>query len=402
MPATGHVGAQSAQTPFSPLSREAAIWPGHALNATLLCLSPRPSTIVSVPPPSYAGPMKEIPVTSSRLRNVQPLACSWLRPIAVLLSGFFFQGCILITGNFNPFGNGLEPFQEKVVEGKGRDKILIIDISDVITDRENRQPLGQGVRESTLARTKEVLKLAEKDDSIRAIILRIDSPGGGVTASDIVYRELLRFKKKQGIPMIAAMMDVAASGGYYVALSADQIVAHPTTVTGSIGVMMINLNVAGLFDKIGVDDTSVMSGKHKDIGSPFRKPTESDRRILQEVVDTLYARFLDRVREGRKGISEETLKKLADGRILTADQALEGGFIDRIGYLEDAISEAKTAAGIDEAKVVIYHRPGEYAENIYSLQGVASTRVGFNQESLMRLIGGSGPRFLYLWAPGLQ
>ena len=335
-------------------------------------------------------------------REARPLRCGWVRTLALLLGFTFFQGCILITGNFNPFGEGLEPLEETVVQGKGRDKILILDISDVITGQEREKPFGQGVRESTVARTKEALKLAAEDDSIRALILRIDSPGGGVTASDIVYREVKRFKEKQGVPVIAAMMDVAASGGYYVALSSDQIVAHPTTVTGSIGVMMMNLNVAGLFDKIGVDDTTVTSGEHKDIGSPFRKPTESDRKILQEVVDTLHARFLDRVREGRKDISDESLRKFADGRILTAQQALDAGFIDRIGYLEDAINDAKKAAGLSEAKVVIYHRPNQYAENIYSLQGIASTPLSFEKDTLMRLFGGAGPRFLYLWAPGIQ
>jgi protease-4 len=307
-----------------------------------------------------------------------------------------------MNNNFDPFQQVREPLKEKTVEGEGRDKILILDISDVITGQEQEGRLGQGGRESTVARVKEVLKKAEKDGSIRAVILRIDSPGGGVTASDIIHREIKRFKQKRGVPVIAAMMDVAASGGYYVALSADRIVAHPTTVTGSIGVMMINLNIAGLFEKIGVEDTSVTSGEHKDIGSPFREPTASDRKILQAIVDGLNARFLDRVREGRKDISGESLEGLADGRILTAAQALDAGFIDRIGYLEDAIEEAKKSAGLSQARVILYHRLGEYAENIYSLQGNPSARVRLDRQALQRIFGGSGPRFLYLWAPGLQ
>jgi protease-4 len=304
-----------------------------------------------------------------------------------LLSSMLLPGCILMNNNFDPFQQVREPLEEKTVEGEGRDKLLIIDISDVITGQEQEGRLGQGARESTVARVKEVLRKAEKDDAIRAVVLRVDSPGGGVTASDIIYREMSRFKQKRGVPVIAAMMDVAASGGYYVALSADQIIAHPTTVTGSVGVMMINLNIAELFEKIGVEDTSVTSGEHKDIGSPFREPTESDRRILQAVVDELHGRFLDRVREGRKEVSGELIEKLADGRILTAGQALDAGFIDRIGYLE--------------AKVVIYHRPGEFAENIYSLQGNPSARVRLDRQTLQKIFGGSGPRFLYLWAPGL-
>ncbi len=318
-----------------------------------------------------------------------------------LLSSMLLPGCILMTNNFDPFQQAREPLEEKTVEGEGRDKILIIDISDLITGQEQEGRLGQGARESTVARVKEALKKAEKDNAVRAVVLRVDSPGGGVTASDIIYREMTRFKQKRGVPVIAAMMDVAASGGYYVALAADRIIAHPTTVTGSVGVMMINLNIAELFEKIGVEDTTVTSGEHKDIGSPFREPTESDRKILQEVVDDLHARFLDRVREGREEVSAESIEKLADGRILTAGQALDAGFIDRIGYLEDAINEAKKLTGLSEAKVVIYHRPGEFAENIYSLQGNPSARLRFDRETLQKIFGGSGPRFLYLWAPGL-
>jgi protease-4 len=318
-----------------------------------------------------------------------------------LLSFILLPGCILMNNNLDPFHQTRKPLEEKTVEGQGRDKILIIDISDLITGQEQEGRLGQGSRESTVARVKEALRKAEKDNAVRGLVLRVDSPGGGVTASDIIYREVKRFKEKRGVPVIAAMMDVAASGGYYVSLAADRIIAHPTTVTGSVGVIMINLNVAELFEKIGVEDTSVTSGEHKDIGSPFREPTESDRKILQEVIDDLYAQFLDRVREGRKEISDESIEKLADGRILTAGQALEAGFIDRIGYLEDAIGEAKKSAGLSQAKVVIYHRPGEFADNIYSLEGNPSARAGFDRQSLLRIFGGSGPRFLYLWAPGL-
>ncbi len=312
------------------------------------------------------------------------------------------SGCVLITGNLNPFQDTRQPLEEKTVEGSGRDKILIIDISEVITGQEHEQSLGRSVRESTVARVKEELKLAEEDSHVRGIILRIDSPGGGVTASDVIYRELKRFKEAKGVPVTASLMDVAASGGYYVALAADSIIAHPTTVTGSIGVLMLNLNVAGLLEKIGVDDTTVTSGAHKDIGSPFRKQTASDRVILQDIVNSMYARFLERVRENRKKIPEATMKEMTDGRIMTAQQALKGGFIDKIGYLEDAINHTKKGAGLTDARIIVYHRPSEYAENIYSLQGSVPQTPQLTHEGLMRLIGGSGPRFLYLWAPALQ
>lgn len=318
--------------------------------------------------------------------------------LATLIS---LPACVLMNNEINPFQSGREPLKEKKVDGKGFDKVLLIEISNVITGNEEERPLGLAPRESTVTRVKETLRKAEKDHRVKAIVLRIDSPGGGVTASDIIYSELMRFKEKRKVPVVAALMDTAASGGYYVALSADEIMAHPTTVTGSIGVIMLNLNVEALFHKIGVSDTTVKSGAHKDIGSPFRKPTESDRRILQGVIDDLYARFLSRVEDSRKNIPRDKVRALADGRIYTADQALKEGLVDRIGYLDDAIEDAKKAAGLKKARVVIYHRPKEYAENIYSLQNGTQARSGMSAPDLETLFGHAAPRFLYLWAPGL-
>ncbi len=336
----------------------------------------------------------------SRSRGLRARTLGALVGLVVVLG--LLSGCILMNNEINPFEKARQPLKEKKVEGSGREKILLLDISNVITGEEEERPLGMKSRESTVARVKEALKKAEDNPHVRALILRIDSPGGGVTASDIIYREVKRFKEERKVPVYAVMMDTAASGGFYVSLAADRILAHPTTVTGSIGVVMLNLNVAKLFDKIGIRDTTVKSGEHKDIGSPFRRPTESDRQILQGVINQLYVRFLDRVHEGRKGVDEKQLKELADGRILTADQALKAGLIDEIGYLDDAIKEAKQAAGLEEAKVVVYHRPNEYADNIYSVEGSAVAQSTLSPAALRTLLlGGSSPRFLYLWAPSL-
>jgi protease-4 len=230
--------------------------------------------------------------------------------LAMLIALFSLPACVLMNNEINPFQSGREPLEEKKVDGKGFDKILLIEISNVITGNEEERPLGLEARESTVTRVKETLRKAEKDRRVKAVVLRIDSPGGGVTASDIIYREINNFKQKRNVPVVAALMDTAASGGYYVALAADEIVAHPTTVTGSIGVIMLNLNVEGLFRKIGVSDTTVKSGAHKDIGSPFRKPTESDRRILQGVIDDLYP-FVALVHQSE--LPEKQLRTLADG-----------------------------------------------------------------------------------------
>ncbi|KKO18622.1 MAG: peptidase [Candidatus Brocadia fulgida] len=251
-----------------------------------------------------------------------------------------------------------------------------------------------------VARIKEELKMAARDKHMKAIILRINSPGGTVTASDMIYHELEQFKKKTGMKIIACIMDLGASGGYYVAVSADKIIAHPTTVTGSIGVIMLNLSVEGLLQKIGVKDASIKTGEHKDMGSPLKTMTNEERRIFQGVMDTLYERFLTVIAENRKDLALEKLKTLADGRIYTAQQALEHGLIDQIGYLDEAVLLAKKATSLDKARVVIYHRPGIYKNNLYSQlnQGGFGT-INLLNIDLKTFVNSGTPSFMYLWAP---
>jgi protease-4 len=247
-----------------------------------------------------------------------------------------------------------------------------------------------------LARVREELRKAEDDDRVKALIVRINSPGGTITASDILYRELHGFKTRKKIPVVAAIMDVGASGGYYAALAADTIVAHPTTVTGSIGVIMLTVNAQGLLEKIGVAPLAIKSGPRKDAGSPFRGLTEEERAIFQSVIDEMHSRFVRLIAESRK-IPEERVRAFADGRIYTAEQALGLGLVDRVGYLEDVVEAARKAAGLSEARIVMYHRPKEYRANFYS----AAPSPGGSDLALAHLAAvlGSGPRFLYLWWP---
>ena len=230
-------------------------------------------------------------------------------------------------------------------------------------------------------------------------MLRINSPGGGVTASDDVYGELVGFKRERKVPVVAALGDVAASGGYYVACAADQVVAHPTTVTGSIGVILVNLNVEGLLGKIGVRNETFKAGEHKDLLSPLRGATPEERRIVQSILDSLHARFVAVVREARPKLDTGRLAELTDGRIFDASQALAAGLVDRIGGLRDAIDVAKKASGLETARVVVYRRADERRENIYSRAG-GPAQVNVLPVDLGAL-GGGGPRFMYLWAPGL-
>lgn len=313
----------------------------------------------------------------------------------VLLS-LFLTGCIIINLP-RP-----EPLTEKVIGGKGADKVLVMDISGVISAEERGGALSLREKPNLIALIREQLDLASEDRNIRSVILRINSPGGDVTACDIINHEISNFRKKRkNTPIIAELMDVAASGGYYVAVASDKIVAHPTTVTGSIGVISYNINASGLMDKIGISDQTIKSGDKKDIGTPLRHMTEDERMILQSVIDSMYERFLDVIVEGRKDLASldrSELKKIADGRIYTAEQALRLKLIDKVGYLDDAIAMAKESAGIKEATIVTYAPESSYKNNIYSLAGYPST-INLVNIDAGTLAGRLGIRFMYMWMP---
>ena len=302
-------------------------------------------------------------------------------------------------GSFSLLG-GRRPLEETTVEGRGRAKVLLIDISNVITDTPSKRAFGLGEEESTIERVESELKRADDDQRIKAIVLRINSPGGGVTASDVLYSDLVRFKRKHDVPVVAALGDLAASGGYYVACAADRIVAHPTTVTGSIGVILMNLNLEGLLAKVGVRNETFKAGEHKDLLSPFRGATPEERRIVQTILDSLHARFVSVVRENRPRLDEARVAELTDGRIFDASQALAAGLVDEIGDLPAAIAAAEEAAGVTEARVVMYHRSDETRENIYSAAFGLPAQVNILPLDLGAVAGG-GARFMYLWAPEL-
>lgn len=301
------------------------------------------------------------------------LLLAWI----LLLAGY---GCITVKVSLfeEP-----EPLKEKVVSGYARDKVLLLDVSGLIMEGP-RRPWFSLAGFVEPGRVKEELDKAAADRRIKAIVLRINSPGGTVSASDMIHHEILAFKKEHNLPVVACLMGLAASGGYYVAQAADAIVAHPTGITGSIGVVAMKLNVKGLMEKVGVENDLVKSGEWKDFWSPFRPASPEEKRLMQEIIDDFYRRFLTVVAQGR-GLPQDQVKSLADGRIYTAEQAKDVGLVDRLGYLDDAIELAKAKAGIKEARVVLYYRPGTYRPTVYSLA----------PELLP-----AGPQFLYLWWPG--
>jgi protease IV len=288
------------------------------------------------------------------------------------------------------------PLEEHQVSGSGRDKVLLVDVSGMISSEDKESFYTYP---SMIATIKEELTRASRDESVKALVLRINTPGGTVTASDIIYHELKLFKASRKIPVIASIMDVGASGGYYIASAADRIMAHPSTVTGSIGVIMLTVNAHGLLEKVGVEATAITSGPRKDMGSPFRVMTPEERSIFQGLIDSFYQRFLSVVQEGRPNLQMEQIKKLADGRIYTGDQAKAAGLVDDIGYLEEAIDAAKKKAGLTEAKVVTYRRPGDYSNNIYTKLTAPSPLAALGNLDMMAFVRGGTPQFMYLWMP---
>ncbi|MBW2185898.1 MAG: signal peptide peptidase SppA [Deltaproteobacteria bacterium] len=215
-------------------------------------------------------------------------------------------------------------------------KVGVVELRGAIADSKN---------------TIEQLVVFAKDDSIKAIVLRVDSPGGGVGPSQEIYSEVARITQDK--PIIVSMGSVAASGGYYVAAPANKIFANPGTITGSIGVIMEFTNVLALMDKIGLKTRVVKSGMHKDIGSSVREMTVEEQALLQGLIDDVHSQFVAAVSEGRN-LSEEDVRKLADGRIFTGKQALRLGLIDELGGLRAAIFEAARQGGIVGEPNIVY------------------------------------------------
>jgi protease-4 len=310
-----------------------------------------------------------------------------LRALLVVLAALPL-GCITIDLPGGP----PPPLVETVVHGESGGKILMLSLDGVLTGVPETNFFGGG--ESPVARAREELERAREDDSIRGLLVRIDSPGGTVSASDTLHQEILRFKRDRGVPVIAQLMGLATSGGYYVAMAADRVIAQPTSVTGSIGVIFGGVNLAGLMEKIGIEDQTLVSGPYKDAGSMLRPMSDAERVQLQSVLLDMFERFVDVVVQGRPQLTPERIRALADGRIYSASQALDHGLVDEIGSIEDAVEATRLAAGLSKARVVTYHRPREYRNNLYSAS-LPAKRFDFQlSAALPRLPSAT---FLYLW-----
>ena len=285
-------------------------------------------------------------------------------------------------GGFAMPGTGTGVFEEVTVErGDTENQIVVIDVTGVISAYDSS---GTGM--NMVNGIKRRLKIAAKDPTTRAVVLRVDSPGGEVLASDDIAKAIERFQAKENIPVIASMGSLAASGGYYVSAPCRWIVAHPLTITGSIGVIMQGFNYRGVMDKIGVTPMVYKSGKYKDMLSGMRTPDEipaDEQKMVQALIDQTYDRFKEVVKDGREnafnknkglGFAEdarelgENWQEMVDGRVFSGKTAFDNGFVDELGGLDVAIDRAKELAGVSSARVVKYQVPFDIG-NIFRLLG---------------------------------
>lgn len=298
----------------------------------------------------------------------------------ILLIAIFGMGAVLAGGS--GISSQDDGFTETVLfEGASSRKIAVLTIQGVIDDQQ-----------AELFRRQ--IDKAENDESVKALMVRIISPGGTVASSDQIHYFITRFKERTGKPVLAFMQNVAASGGYYAAVACDQIMAEPTVITGSIGVIMNHLVVKDLLEqKLGINPVTLKSGKRKDWPSMFNETTDEEKQYLMDrILMPAYDRFVELVLEGRQGVlTEAEVMNLADGSIFTAPEALDKKLIDRIGYIDNAVAMAQEMAGISNASVVQY----EEIFSLWSILGAESKKqISLDSEVLEKL---TAPKLMYLW-----
>ncbi len=282
---------------------------------------------------------------------------AWMGWIGLLMCLPVLFGLLVAYGDYFDRTGGV---QEKYhsLSKTAQDKIAVIKVAGAIID-------GDGF-------VKRQIDRVMQDDSVKGVVLRVNSPGGAVSASDYIYHHLVKLREKRDIPLVVSMGDLAASGGYYVAMAVgdqeDSIFAEPTTTTGSIGVIIPHYDLTGLMERFDVKNDSIVSGKHKQLLSMTRSPSPEERQLLQRYVDAAFERFKKIVKSGRPAFREDpdALNKIATGQIFGAELAQENGLVDKIGFIEDAINRVIAMADLDESdvRVVTYNRPASLIEAV--------------------------------------
>ncbi len=337
------------------------------------------------------------PTAPSRSRH--PYGLGWYLFVSLLGPAIAGVAVLLVLlGALSIFSGSWRSEEEGVDEapdleavwsyGHGTQKVVRIPIKGVLMEGQSE---GLFAEPDVVANALREIQSATRDEEVKAIIVEIDSPGGGITASDLLREALMNFKDSQADRKVVALLgDLAASGGFYVATAADYIIAHPTTLTGSFGVLISKLNIKGLGDQYGVKMETVKSGANKDLLSPFEYLTEEQRALLQGVVDEMQNRFVALIVESRDKMTETEVRSIADGRVFSATKALEYKVIDEIGYWEDAVARTSEMLGVDDVKVLKYSPQ-------FSLSSLLSAKAGSPQMSRAKLEELTGARLMYMW-----
>ena len=318
--------------------------------------------------------------------------------LSVILCGFL-AGCGTPSFLVTPVSSSTKLVEEEVQPGKGGGKIAIIHVDGMLMNARTGGFLQPG--ENAVSLFTQQMNKAAADKNVKAVVLRVNSPGGTVTASDLMYETVNDFREKTKKPVIAATQEMAASGGFYVSCAADQVVVHPTSVIGSIGVIFTTFEASQLMEKVGVKNEAVKSGPLKDMGSPFKPLGSEERKVMQDMVDDYYVRFVGIVKERRHVKDEATLKLVTDGRVFTGTRAVELGLADRTGNLDDALDLARELGNAPGAKAVLYKRPYGYGGSIYANADVPTPRADTMRLELpgsQQVLPGG---FYYLWQPGM-
>jgi protease-4 len=317
--------------------------------------------------------------------------------VFITLATLLFSACAPRISLFPGAGEELKEF---TLAGQEKPKMVIISVDGVISNKpkEGFMQMEPSMVQGIAAQ----LDKAASDPQVKAVILKIDTPGGSATASDILYHEIMQFKKRSGAKVVVAMMNLATSGGYYIALPADRILAHPTTVTGSIGVIFMRPAFGGLMEKVGLEMRVHKSGKNKDMGSPFRETTNEEEQLFQGLTMGMADRFTDLVAKHRPRASDH-MERIKTARVFLADEALKIGLVDQIGYLSDVIAATKEVAQLPaEARLVVYRRVEYKNDNVYNSRvGGSSPEPALIDTGLSRALPPMDAGFYYIWSPAV-
>jgi protease IV len=331
--------------------------------------------------------------TGGRRRRRWPFVVGGLVALGLLVLAVGVVVVVLAVGATGPRAQ-VAVYEEEYVSGEGPTKVAVVPVEGTIASADSTVPGTQPpVTPEGLA---DALQQAEEDPTVAAVVLEVNSPGGGVTASDEMHQSILDFKESSGKPVVVSMDSVAASGGYYISAAADRIVANESTLTGSLGVVIPLLNFSEAAEKYGVTQNYIKSGEFKTMGSSWNELTPEEREVFQTIVDQGYDEFVEVIVEGRD-LPEERVREIADGRVYTGQQARELGLVDSLGGLDETVEVSQDLANVEGATVVRYVLPESFTDTLFA-------RLAPQEPEALQIAEEAGltlePKPYYLYLPG--